>query len=247
MTARAIISAALVAGIATAQTPMAVRFGGQSASTGNPLIPVTASLQGAWLFPGYVSGATVSDASGNGNHGAASNAPSWDGVALSLNGTSQFVAIPYAASLRCTTGFTLSVWVKDQSTGSGRVLGKPYNSPYAAPYWNYMLYGVANGANRDYYAWVSGSAQGPVTCPTNVWVHLALTCNGTNFLMYTNGIQARSYSDSHLPALTNNLSTYIGANGVQGSEYFKGLVKLAMVYSPAISSNSILQTYNAQR
>ncbi|WP_431932959.1 hypothetical protein, partial [Nonomuraea jabiensis] len=72
------------------------------------------------LVPAYGmnegSGTTVGDASGQHNAGAATDT-TWTtagkhGKALSFNGTSSWVTVPHAASLRLTNKLTLSAWVR---------------------------------------------------------------------------------------------------------------------------------------
>src|SRR6476661_10277588 len=66
-------------------------------------------------------GAAVSDASGTGNNGTASNT-TWSagkfGSALSFNGTNSWVTVADSASLRLTTGMTLEAWVNPRSTSA---------------------------------------------------------------------------------------------------------------------------------
>src|SRR5438876_11268632 len=73
------------------------------------------SLVAAFDF-GEASGATVSDASGNGNtgtiSGASRTAAGMYGAALSFNRTSSWVTVPDASSLHLTAAMTLEAWVQ---------------------------------------------------------------------------------------------------------------------------------------
>ena len=84
-------------------------------------LAATSGLVAAYGF-NEGSGATVADASGNGNNGTISNA-TWStagkfGDALSFNGTSSVVTIPNSASLQLSSGMTLEAWVNPSTVNA---------------------------------------------------------------------------------------------------------------------------------
>jgi hypothetical protein len=78
--------------------------------------------------------------------------------------------------------------------------------------------------------------------PTNSWSFLTATYNGTNMILYVNGVQAASVAVSgKLATSTNPLQ--IGGDSTYG-QYFQGLMSNIRIYSVALSQSAIQSDMN---
>ena len=187
------------------------------------------------------SGATVIDASGNGNNGTITNA-TWTtagkyGSALSFNGTNSWVTINDSPSLDLTNGMTLEAWVSSKSlTNKQDVLMKERPSGLS-----YALYATNNSSKPPAgYLNKGGSnvtAVGTTNLVLNTWTFLAATYNGSKLSLYVNGTLVKSTST------TGNMVTSTGALRIGGDsvfgEYFNGLIDEVRVYNRALSQAEI--------
>ncbi|MEV4896727.1 Ig-like domain-containing protein, partial [Nonomuraea sp. NPDC055795] len=187
-----------------AQKTYRVDVSGAKDSSGNVMAPYTWSFTTAsdtpQPIPGLVaaydmnegSGTSVADSSGQNNHGTGGST-AWAngkyGKALSFNGTSSMVTIAHAASLRLTTGMTLSAWVNPTTvtgTAWSSVVTKELNADGAS----YALY-AGNGSAVP-SGWVQTAPETPLTAnatsslPVSTWSHLALTYDGADLRLFVN-------------------------------------------------------------
>ncbi|HEX4814955.1 MAG TPA: LamG-like jellyroll fold domain-containing protein [Nonomuraea sp.] len=240
-----------------AQTTYQVEVSGAKDASDNVMAPYT------WSFttgtdtpppvPGLVaaygmnegSGTAVSDSSGQNNSGTGSST-TWAngkyGKALSFNGTSSWVTVPHAASLRLTTGMTLSAWVNPASvSGWSPVVGKELSDEAMS----YTLY-ASNGSAPS--GWVqtdpvtSWTVRGTSPLPVGTWSHVAVSYDGAALRLFVNGQQAG------LTALSGSLyddgsPLRIGGNAAWG-EYFRGLIDEVRVYNHAQTAAQIQADMN---
>ncbi|MGW5154836.1 LamG-like jellyroll fold domain-containing protein [Nonomuraea wenchangensis] len=238
-----------------AQKTYRVDVSGAKDSSGNVMAPYTWSFTTAadtsQPTPGLVAaygmnegtGTSVADSSGRNNAGVAA-ATSWQngkyGKALSFNGSSSMVTVAHAASLRLTTGMTLSAWV-NPTTVTGTAWRSVVTKELSASGASYALY-AANGGTVP-SGWVqtdpesSATADGLSPLPVNGWSHLALTYDGAALRLFVNGQQIDQ------TALSGSLyddgsPLRIGGN-VVWSEYFSGLIDEVRIYNRAQSAAEI--------
>ncbi|MGW4963212.1 LamG-like jellyroll fold domain-containing protein [Nonomuraea sp. NPDC004186] len=199
-------------------------------------------LVGAWGM-NEGSGTTVADSSGKTNTGAGSNT-TWAngkyGKALSFNGSSSMVTVAHAASLRLTTGMTLSAWVNPTT-----VTGTPWKSvvtkELSAGGASYALY-AANGSALP-SGWVQTAPETPTTAeglsplPVNTWSHLALTYDGAALRLFVNGQQV-DQTPLNGSLYDDGSPLRIGGN-VVWREYFSGLIDEVRVYNRAQTAAEI--------
>jgi len=76
---------------------------------------------------------------------------------------------------------------------------------------------------------------------TGEWIHIAGVYDGTNAMIYLNGVKI----DSHPLAGTVNKGQ-VATLGKSGTSYFKGSIDQVEVYSRALSEDEILEKYNAK-
>ncbi len=185
-------------------------------------------------------GATVTDASGRGNHGTTTST-TWGtgrfGGALSFNGTSSWVTVPDSASLDLTNRLTLEAWVNPvQLTGAWRtVIFKQTTTGMA-----YALYG-ANSANRPLGQVNIGGEQnaiGPAALPLNAWTHLAATYDGATVRLFVNGTQVATKPQTGNAAVSTGVLR-IGGNSIWTAERFRGLIDEVRIYDRALTAAEV--------
>ena len=185
------------------------------------------------------SGATVADASGNGNNGSITNA-TWStagkyGDALQFNGTSALVTIPDAASLHLTTGMTLEAWVNPT------VVDATWRDVVYKGNDNFYLSGTStNGGVPDAGMIAGGSygdAFGTSKLPVSTWSFLTETYDGSTLRLYVNGTQVASTAHTGMIATSTN-PLQIGGDSIYG-QFFDGLIDNVRVYNVALTAAQI--------
>src|SRR5205085_4100784 len=130
-------------------------------------------------------GADAADASGNNNTGTLVNSPAWFapgriGVsALSFVDTNQqSVTVGNSASLNMTAGITLAAWINANDWNGNRRILQKGNSD------NQYRFLAENGSFKFHLNGVGTLAS--ALPPTNTWMHVAATWNGSTMIIYTN-------------------------------------------------------------
>ncbi len=189
-------------------------------------------------------GSSVADSSGSGNVGSVAN-PTWSssgkfGGALSFNGLDTLVNVPDSALLDLTTGMTLEAWINPSSVTSAW-----RDVIYKGADVYYLEATSSNNGNPAGGATVGAStveAYGTAALTTGVWSHLALTFDGSNMVLYVNGVQISSQSGvGTIPTSASDLQ--IGGDTVHGRA-FEGLIDEVRVYNRALSAAEIQTDMN---
>ena len=210
------------------------------------IVPPTgsqASLVGLVAAYGFeeLSGATVADASGNGNHGTIKEAVSittgHSGNALKFDGVNDWVTVNDSASLDLSTGMTLEAWIYPTSLSSKSVMIKEQPGDLI-----YGLYANENASLPISYIKTAGysTAQGKNPLPLQQWSHLVATYDGQYQQLYVNGVMVtKTLLNSLIQQSTGLL--HIGGNSIWG-EYFQGYIDEVRIYNRALTPAEI--SYN---
>jgi hypothetical protein len=187
-----------------------------------------------------INGATVADASGQGNHGTISNAirvaNGHSGNALQFNGTNAWVTVNDSASLDLSTGMTLEAWVYPTALTTG---GKTAIMKEGSGLEVYSLYAKEDGTvpisyiNDGNYVSVSG----PNQLPLNQWSHLVSTYDGQYQRLYIGGIEVANSKQSGLIQQSSSVLR-IGGNSLWG-EYFQGYIDEVRIYNRALTTTEV--------
>lgn len=184
-------------------------------------------------YPG--SGSSWTDLSGNGNTGTLNNSPvfsSNNGGYLTFNGTNQFVSFANSSTL-ANAATTIEMWINTTSVGI------TYQLLYGSV--NYPKF-YLNTANLSYYN-VTLYTGGTISA--SAWYQIVLVSNSAISSFYTNG--ALNGTGTGVSWSTTASTTTIGKDPASSGQYFSGNIGLVRVYNTALTSDQILQNYNALR
>ncbi|WP_217241997.1 family 43 glycosylhydrolase [Streptomyces sp. AC555_RSS877] len=203
-----------------------------------------------WYPLDAASGATATDASGNGRNGTVNGTAGWSpsGQGLAFNGSDTYIKVPDNV-MQGMNAITVSMDVLIDSTQS---------TPY-------FLYGFGNssGGNGNGYLFTTGNsfrtsiATGnwsteQTTRPADshnltraAWKHITYTQTGTTGVLYEDGAEvARNTSVTITPGAIGSGSTtanYVGKSVYSGDKLFKGRIRDFRVYDRALAGTEVEQ------
>ncbi len=203
-------------------------------------------LIGRWAFD-EGSGTVVADSSPNHNDGTLINgASAWaagvNGGGLFFDGSSLTeVRIPVSASLNSITAATFAAWVNSaEPNRDSPIIAKEGSN--LRSYW----FGVIGGQfgmllSPDGVNWPTMEPSRRIgSVPTDHWIHLAATWDGSTMRMYENGVFVGSYPYAQ-PVATTAAYVSIGLNS-QWPEHtqFHGILDDVFMYNRALSAAEIV-------
>lgn len=224
-------------------------FSGQSSAKIDP-----ATCMGAWLF-NEDGEDTVSDISGNENHGAIKGNPKWEkgkfGLGLRLDGQGDYVDCGDKDSLDVgTSDFSIVAWLQcDKYTPAGWRHDIVNKLDTTEPRHGYTLSvrGIEDAANQEKPIVILGLGQGTgqhmfgkSSIADDTWHHVALTADRDGLMiLYRDGeievqasIAAGANSDE-----SNAMSFNIGAQG--GSQIIQALIDEVAIFNVAFSQDEV--------
>jgi hypothetical protein len=199
-------------------------------------------------FANSVAGGQVGTAVGTFSRGAI-GIPNGD-KAVGFDGrTGAGITIPAQATLNVVGGLTIEAWIWvptwDQS---GFIFEKTTNGTVNT---QYSLYLQATAPGRlDFRTVVGGTITADLAVynpgwPTNEWVHIAATWNGTTKRLYVNGVDVGNIAFSGTLA-TGAGGSVIGAYGnPPAGYYFNGLIDEVAIYPTGLSQARVQAHYVA--
>jgi len=209
---------------------------------------VTNGLIGYWSFDS----GTGADSSGNNlngqtNNGATSVAGKGGG-AMSFNGTTAHMVVPFNSALNVSSGITLALWLKPNSWAGVQnyIFGRVSDGVQ-----NQSIYGLFRQGSQLSFHLQSGfinSENQIVSIPQPAlgqWVHLTVTWSGSTMQFYTNGIlasTATTTSSGPIQGGTNAL--YFAKRQIINTSpdyYFDGALDEVRLYNRALSGSEVRQ------
>ena len=176
----------------------------------------------------------------------------WADATLAYDTDNWVNVLPFGSTL---TTFTINVWVNidNSNTGNINLVSQRYSqdafyTPEADCNFFIKGDGAGNGfngglrlSNTDYVVNSGGLA-------LNSWYNLTLTYDGSNLIMYKNGVGFAITSLVPTPT-SNGLDTLIGGsiNGLSGgtsTDYFDGRIGVVHIYNTALDSGQVSQIYS---
>lgn len=198
------------------------------------------------------------DRSGNGNHGELVNGPTFDAReqgSISFDGVNDYVNVPSDTNLDLTSQGTISIWINPAILTQGnfaglvaRNTGGSINQQSYTLSWRQVSGGLfgqiagGSGVNNDVLA--------PFPTVANVWYNIVFTWNGSQLVLYNNGVVIGTTTQTiNSQVLNTDLTiggrTYKGAGG--SGEPFNGKIANTKLYSRGLTSAEVQQNYNATK
>ena len=191
------------------------------------------------------SGATVTDSSGNGNHGVIAGA-SWTqagrfGSALQFDGIDDLVTIADSASLDLTGPITMEAWVYPTDRSRSPIFLKELAGGLS-----YALYAYDNGMRPSVRI---GTIDGDrniiagAALPLAAWTHVAATYDGATLRLYIDGVEVGA------KLVERQIRTSVDPLRVGGrfdrGEFFQGRIDEIRIYNRTLSATEIVADMNA--
>jgi len=195
-------------------------------------------------------GTTLADSSPPANDGTIYGSPTWvtgqDGLALNLNGTTQYGLVPNDPCLNITGPITLAGWVRPGQLATQDLVKKAVNggtngyelslSSSSSTWPDKVFFRLNQLTSADTYRVNSTTLY---LYDGSTWIHVAGTYDGTNMRIYVNGVMEGTPvagPPGGIVSNTNNLG--IGAQS-DGTRWFKGAMDEVRVYNRALSAAEI--------
>jgi hypothetical protein len=155
-----------------------------------------------------------------------------------------------------TSGITIEAWVYRTDTAvNHRILD--FSS--GADVNNVMLGHINSGLGTTNSCFFAISNQGGSfqsvagtsnAYPINEWQHWVGVANGTNFILYKNGVQNASSVNSTLPNNAARTTNYIAASPFGSNppnEFHTGHIPIVRMYNRALTADEIAQNYEVEK
>lgn len=199
---------------------------------------------------GESSGTTAVDETGN-YDGTYNGSPTLSSTGLltgdvdtsvQLNGTNQNVTCPTPTLCGTSTAFSFSALIDftDQTFVNGQyqtiaTLKSTGSSSFKI--------GVTNNATySDLFLGYGGGNGFKATVDLSQSFHLTITSDGTNHILYINGLVVGITSTS--PLASNSNATIIGSDSTSGYDnHFSGIIDEVAIFNTALTSNQVLELY----
>lgn len=205
-----------------------------------------------WLDAGQIrsysgSGSTWTDLTANGNNGTL-NGTTFDSVAggsLIFNGSSDYVSFTSLTNLNNSYA-THEMWVyfsNPSAATNEQVFARTNTSTGTFNIRKDSVTKAISGSLRD--AANTGYGIGNPSEATSVWVHAAITYDGTTWILYLNTSNVASTSISSSINTGGTLSINLGRN-TNGQAYFNGQLAIVRAYNRALSSTEISQNFYSE-
>jgi|LakMenEpi03Aug12_release.lakeMendotaPanAssembly.Ray.scaffolds.fasta_scaffold242763_2 hypothetical protein len=214
-------------------------------------------------YPG--SGTTWTDLSGNNNTGTLVNSPTFssdnNGI-LIFNGINHNVSVPNSNTYLTGSYFTFSTWVNIPTTAAANTYYSILNKN------NYNTNGISIiigtgglASNQIQLSNIRMSVSGNIAVatqftlspivPFNTWNQFTYTLNydntNTYLSLYINGLFRQTLTIGSGSFIGNTNSLSIGAPGPGNGTYFSGSMANYQIHNRALSSDEVLQNYNATK
>lgn len=174
----------------------------------------------------------------------ASNNPNTDGEkTLSLNGTSQFVQLPY--EIASTEAMTFSAWVywRASATANQRLFDFG-NGPT-----QYMYLTPSDGSKVSFVIHNGSDHQTLTTSSrlsTLMWKHVSLTISRDSTVIYIDGEKAAHTSDITLmPSDIHPVMNYIGKGQDAKDPFLKAYIQDVRIYNHALTAEEVKKVMDA--
>ena len=160
------------------------------------------------------------------------------GMALTLDGSSDYVNLGNPSKLQITGDLTIQMWVKPSNFSERRnPIGKAYGGEYAITQetdGTLTFYNGQSGSNSGSYQQISTNS----SLTLNEWNHITIVrdISSSQWSWYINGELTNQISMSNTSIIAGNNSVYIGEGYVYG---YAGLIDEVRFWNTAITEQQI--------
>ena len=166
---------------------------------------------------------------------------------FSFDGSDDYVEVPNAPDLNPTNAITLEAWVYQTGNQSQNLPIFSKDNPSSTR--QYLLTVASSGKFRA-HVWRNPGGiayfDGITTVQLNTWYHVAMTYDGTNLLLYVNGIaDAGTAATGSIVTSTEPLRIGGSYSGGWGNYKFAGLIDEPTVYNRALTATEVSALYAA--
>lgn len=147
------------------------------------------------------------------------------------------------ASLEGNSTRTVEAWINAVTTPGGATVagwGTSGNSMMSS-------FRYSGGGNGLFSGWFIDSGWDGATLPTNEWVHVAYTWDGTSATGYINGSQVATADlsgNENYPLATAHAFLGVGAGRNAGTDAFNGYIADVRVHTGVLSSADVMNNYS---
>ncbi|HUS83435.1 MAG TPA: LamG domain-containing protein, partial [Dehalococcoidia bacterium] len=200
-------------------------------------------LVGYWAME-EGSGTTLDDSTDPANDATTVGSPTWvspgkvGSYALSLDGSDDYAMVADDNCLDITNAITISAWLKPGKVGTQYPLKKATQGGIDG-------YELSLSSGGKVFVRFNQAASGnayridsDTSYPTNTWIHVAATYDGTTMRLYYNGLPEGSLAGPTAIA-TNALALGIGAQPSDFASKYQGQMDEARVHNRALSECEI--------
>jgi hypothetical protein len=192
------------------------------------------------------------------NIGTFINGPTFNqdnGGSIKFDGTDDYVNVPTATNLDLTSQGTVSVWINPATVTQGNFAGLVAKNAGGSV--NQQSYGLSwRQVSGAFLAEICDGAgtynQIFATLPTvaNVWYNIVFTWNGSQLVLYNNGVIIGTTTQTiNNQVLNTDLTiggyTYKGGGG--SGEPFNGKIANVKLYNRGLTAAEVIQNYQAEQ
>ncbi|MHC4500354.1 MAG: LamG domain-containing protein, partial [Planctomycetota bacterium] len=229
--------------------PLSITMDSDKSVTANfrpSTIDMNSGQVGYWKLD-ETSGTIAQDSSGNSNTGTLVNGPTWttgrvDG-GLSFDGVDD--AVEVSTSAINISGGTIALWAYVEDFGTAT----RYFFSHATQPWSNRIQ-LYTGDAEGFLALGLGDNHsrrtGIENLATHRWYNIALSWDGTNYVVYVDGSTRATGTYYGLSALAGYAD--IGGNGNRSdrTESFRGVIDEVRIYNRVLTSDEVLEVYNTE-
>ena len=207
-----------------------------------------------YLSQSYSSGSTLTDLSGQNNHGTLQSSPTKNIDSFTFNGSTQYVST--TTSMSSPSTFTLCAWFNTSASGIvGPIIGFENNQTGTTSnsYYRKMYVGTDNKLYGGIYAGGVYTKASTATVNDGLWHHAAMTWNNSTktLELFLDGVSLGTTTTSNGIVIYTGywrVASYKSAGGWPsgGNEYFNGSIGSVQIYSAVITAAQVKQNYYAR-
>jgi len=202
------------------------------------------------------SGTTWYDLSGNSRNATLVNTPTYDGSTngglFSFNDAQyEYATIP---NIGDQSVFTIEAWCRVHKSLTGKVTSVISNQFNLSDRLNFSIgtnraptsYNMSFGYYKNPPGWLTVNGFAPLL---DTWYHLLGTYDGTALKFYKNGVIDTQVSASALPQSGGEIriARRWDESATNSINFFDGDISIVRVYNRPLSSNEVLQNYEAEK